>query len=68
MSIIDPNDIRDNICYLTDNEEVQEHVKSLTNNEIIACFDEYVDYDGITQIRNDAVEDCIYDLEKNYNN
>lgn len=67
MSIIDPNDIRDNIQYLTENKSIQTYIRSLTNDQIIAHFDEYVDYDGITQIRNDAVEDCIYDLEKNYN-
>lgn len=66
MSIIDPNDIRDNIQYLTENKSIQTYIRSLTNDQIIACFDEYVDYDGIAQIRNDAVEDCIYDLEKNY--
>lgn len=67
MSIIDPNDIRDNIQYLTENKSIQTYIRSLTNDQIIACFDEYVDYDGIAHIRNDAVEDCIYDLEKNYN-
>ena len=68
MSIIDPNDIRDNICYLTDNKEVQEHAKSLTNNEIIEHFENFIDYDGISHIRNDAVEEGINDLEATFNN
>lgn len=67
MPIIEPNDIRDNINYLTKNKEVQDHVKSLTNNEIVAYFETFIDYDGISQIRNDAVEDGVYELEKRFN-
>lgn len=68
MSIIDPNDIRDNACYLTENKEVQGHIKSLTNNEIVEYFEDFINYDGVSQIRNDAVEDGIYELETRFSN
>lgn len=64
MSIIDPNDIRDNVKYLTENEKVQTHIKSLTNDQIVTFFDDYVRYDEITQIRNEAVEEGLNDLEQ----
>lgn len=64
MSIIDPNDIRNNIQYLTENKKIQTHIKSLTNDQIITFFDDYVKYDSITQIRNNAVEEGLHDLEQ----
>lgn len=66
MSIIDPNDIRDNAYYLTENKEVHDHIKSLTNNEIVEYFEDFINYDGVSQIRNDAVEDGIYELETRF--
>ena len=66
MSIIDANEIRDNIEHLTGNKEVQAFIKSLTNNQIEDYFAGFVDFDGISLIRNDAYEEGLLALERQY--
>ncbi len=68
MSIIDANEIRDNIEDLTNNKEVQNFVRSLTNNQIEDYFAGFVDFDGISRIRNDAYEEGLLALERQYEN
>lgn len=68
MSIIDANEIRDNIEDLTNNKEVQNFVRSLTNNQIEDYFSGFVDFDGISRIRNDAYEEGLLALERQYEN
>lgn len=68
MSIIDANEIRDNIEDLTNNKEVQNFVRSLTNNQIEDYFAGFVDFDGISHIRNDAYEEGLLALERQYEN
>ena len=68
MSIINANDIRDNIEQYTSNEKVQSFIKSLTNSQIEDYFDGFVDYTGISSIRNNARREGINALERQHKN
>lgn len=68
MSIINANDIRDNIEQYTSNEKVQSFIKSLTNSQIEDYFDGFVDYTGISNIRNNARREGINALERQHKN
>ena len=67
MSIINPDDILDNIEDWTDNEEVIAKIQSMTPTEIKEYFEDFLDYEAISGLCDDAYNNGIFTLEHNLN-
>lgn len=67
MSIINPDDILDNIENWTDNEDVIARIKFMTPTEIKEYFEDFLDYEAISDLCDDAYNNGIFAMEHNLN-
>ena len=67
MSIINSDDILDNIENWTDNEDVIARIKFMTHTEIEEYFEDFLDYEAISDLCDDAYNNGIFAMEHNLN-
>lgn len=67
MSLINPDDILDNIEEWTDNEKVINKLKSMSTSEIETYFEDFLDTEEISNLCDDAYNNGILALEKELN-
>lgn len=67
MSVINPDDILDNIEEWTDDEKVIDKLKSMSHREIEEYFDGFLDYEEISNLCYDAYNNGITALEHDLN-
>lgn len=64
MSLINPDDILDNIDEWTDDERVIEKLKSMQTSEIEEYFEGFLDMEEISNLCDNAYNDGILAMEK----
>lgn len=67
MSLINPDDILDNIEEWTDDEKVIDKLKSMSTSEIENYFEDFLDTEEISNLCDDAYNKGIISLERDLN-
>ena len=67
MSVINPDDILDNIEEWTNDENTIAKLKSMTHGEIEEYFEGFLDHEEISNLCDDAYNNGIFAMERNLN-